>query len=593
MKKPTATSNLATQFPELARQWHPTRNEGVKPEQFLPKSNKKVWWQCPVSPTHEWMATITSRHKAGCPHCSDERRLTRWIDEADGTRRREVLSDQPALFAELVATDAEREALGKLYVGHTKTLTWRCSKCNQTWPNQLRKRAIEGQGCTYCSNQTTYEGNALLALHPEIALQWDSEKNALDIRLAKGPGSVNPGTHYKAWWKCSHGHSWRTEIRQRVRQGTGCPFCNPKVSKFELRLDCEVRAALGLDILRGGKIHGWEADLQIPSLNLIVEVDGFPWHSPNRFPNALERDQRKNAHFRASGYTVLRMRELRLPPIDNCATVTFKEGAEQLIACKALIAVIAAMPDVPDDVLGRAKSYQAARNYVADAEYQQLASTLHIPAAGESLAEKFPQVALQWNWELNLPLTPELVAAASHEKVWWSCMNGHDWEAAIKSRTNLGTGCSKCSGRVSSAGNSLAEGFPAVAMQWDYVKNDTIPERVTPKSSQKYGWQCEKGHRWDATVNNRTRGGQGCPYCAHKLPTPEWNLAVERPDVAEFFDLIKNTPLRAQDVMPNAGKVFWWRCQNGHEWQSSADRQARYGARCRQCQTSIARAASS
>ncbi len=585
MAKSSALSNLFAVNPELAKQWHPTRNGDLQPDAVRAKSNKKVWWRCPLVLEHEWEAVVASRHKSGCPHCYHELKLTNWIVGSDSKKRPEQLRDRTTLFSELVALGAEKDRLGSLYVGDTRKLTWKCSTCNQSWDNQLRKRAIQGQGCPYCTNHRTHHGNSLLALYPDLASQWDYQRNTRDVKLVNGPASVNPRTHDKAWWKCLHGHTWRTEIRQRVMQETGCPKCNTKVSKLELRLGCELEAVFGLIIVRGKKLHGWEADLQIPSIHVIVEVDGFPWHSPSRFPSALERDRKKNEVFKTNGYTVVRMREVRLPPIDNCLTVQFEDGADPFVTCKALVKEIAGMPGIKDDLRHRAKTYLKSSGLIANVEYTSLSATFHIPSVGESLAEKLPHLAEEWSLEKNLPLTPYLVKPASKKKVQWACSDGHVWNATIASRAVQGTGCPFCSGRFATRGNSLADCFPIVASQWDYGRNGNLrPEDETPKSSKIFWWKCELGHSWQASINNRTSRNNGCPYCGHKLPSADWNLEVVYPDVARFFDLEKNAPKTPRDVMPHAGKQFWWRCQYRHEWRSTTDLQSRYGARCRLCE---------
>ena len=38
---------LAEEYPELAMQWHPTKNEGLTPEMVTCGSKKKVWWLLP------------------------------------------------------------------------------------------------------------------------------------------------------------------------------------------------------------------------------------------------------------------------------------------------------------------------------------------------------------------------------------------------------------------------------------------------------------------------------------------------------------------------------------------------------------------
>ena len=66
-------NSLLEQRPEVAMQWHPTKNGNLKPEHVSVSSNKKVWWLCAQG--HEWAAVINSRSKGiGCPYCSKRRR---------------------------------------------------------------------------------------------------------------------------------------------------------------------------------------------------------------------------------------------------------------------------------------------------------------------------------------------------------------------------------------------------------------------------------------------------------------------------------------------------------------------------------------
>ena len=64
--------NLSTKHPDLAKEWHPTKNGELKPTEFTPGSDKKVWWFCEKG--HEWPATIGDRSRGGgCPKCREER----------------------------------------------------------------------------------------------------------------------------------------------------------------------------------------------------------------------------------------------------------------------------------------------------------------------------------------------------------------------------------------------------------------------------------------------------------------------------------------------------------------------------------------
>ena len=64
---------LQTLNPEIANEWHPSKNGYLTPNDVTTGSGKKVWWQCEKG--HEWEAIIKSRAKSGqgCPFCSGKR----------------------------------------------------------------------------------------------------------------------------------------------------------------------------------------------------------------------------------------------------------------------------------------------------------------------------------------------------------------------------------------------------------------------------------------------------------------------------------------------------------------------------------------
>ena len=53
------------------------------------------------------------------------------------------------------------------------------------------------------------------------------------------------------------------------------------------------------------------------------------------------------------------------------------------------------------------------------------------------------QLMAEWNWEKNAEISPSNITTGSGIKVWWKCINGHEWEARISSR-NSGNGCPHC-----------------------------------------------------------------------------------------------------------------------------------------------------
>ena len=65
-------TDFATLWPELAAQWHPTRNGALTPSEVLPGSHRKVWWRCEKG--HEWQAEVKTRvNGCGCPVCANRK----------------------------------------------------------------------------------------------------------------------------------------------------------------------------------------------------------------------------------------------------------------------------------------------------------------------------------------------------------------------------------------------------------------------------------------------------------------------------------------------------------------------------------------
>ena len=76
------TDSLRSEYPELAEQWHPTRNYPLAAQSVTSGSGKKVWWLCANG--HEWRAVINSRTRGmGCPYCAGQKptrsKFRHWI----------------------------------------------------------------------------------------------------------------------------------------------------------------------------------------------------------------------------------------------------------------------------------------------------------------------------------------------------------------------------------------------------------------------------------------------------------------------------------------------------------------------------------
>jgi hypothetical protein len=73
------SNSLEQHHPNIAKEWHPTKNVGLTPRDIARASGKKVWWRCSYNPTHEWQAKVKYRTilNSGCPLCEEENRIRR------------------------------------------------------------------------------------------------------------------------------------------------------------------------------------------------------------------------------------------------------------------------------------------------------------------------------------------------------------------------------------------------------------------------------------------------------------------------------------------------------------------------------------
>jgi hypothetical protein len=189
------------------------------------------------------------------------------------------------------------------------------------------------------------------------------------------------------------------------------------------------------------------------------------------------------------------------------------------------------------------------------------------------LATTHPAIAIEANgWD------PTKFGKGFKKKVSWICPNGHIYEASIDSRTNMNSGCSYCSGKKVLIGfNDLRSLSPQIAKEadgWD-------PSTVTFGSNKKLNWKCASGHRYKATVNQRTKpeSGTNCPICANQKILSGVN------DLATRFPLIA---LEAYDWDPiNIGagskKKLTWKCSKNHFYDASPESRTQKMSGCPIC----------
>jgi len=134
-------------------------------------------------------------------------------------------------------------------------------------------------------------------------------------------------------------------------------------------------------------------------------------------------------------------------------------------------------------------------------------------------------------------------------KLRWQCGQGHQWEATIYNIA-LGRWCPACAGVRKSTIEEMQEiagEHGGACLSTKYVNACT-----------KLGWQCKRGHRWEATPNG-VKKGRWCPVCARKQ-----KLTIEQ--MQEIAGGRGGACLSTNYI--NTYTKLRWQCAKGHQWEA-------------------------
>ena len=416
---------LRTISPQLAAQWHPSKNENLTPDMVHPKSNKRVWWKCKCG--NEFEAKISSRslESFACSECTKlvgssklelrtyceiktifnsvrhrEKIVKKEVDiflpdysiaiEIDGgyyhkNKEKKEMEKNHALFSVGVKLIRVRDSLLKTTdctevthdarekpIGIIKKIFSRLSEMVDD--DNTKKKLFEyiAEGKYRAENEFLdlisrlpgpLPGKSLLEVDPELASEWDVEEN-----LPLTPDLVFSQSNFCVVWKCRQNHRWSAAICNRRKinnKRPGCPYCS-------------------------GNIPSEKNNLAVASPEIINE-----WSSQNeKAPNDYTPKSHKIVYWKC----------LKNPE----------------------------HPDYPMSIQNRVKG--SACPYCAGKKV----------CHSNSLSATHPDIAKEWNYQKNGLFTPEQVVHGTGRKYWWICANGHEWLESPNKRTSRGRCCKIC-----------------------------------------------------------------------------------------------------------------------------------------------------
>lgn len=504
---------------ELYDSFHPTLNSGVDLNAVAAMSNKKYWWVCEVGHTHK----ATAAHKTKglkCPVCNGKQILEGFNDFA---------SQYPDLTVQWHQT-LNNVKPNEITRGYNKKVWWSCSK-GHSYETKPYNRTI-GTGCPVCSNRVVLEGvNDLATTHPEIAAQWHPTRNGILT-----PQQISSGYAKKVWMLCvQENHQVEVLIANCLlgNRIINCLYCsgkkvlpgfndiattNPEMVKYWH--PTKNGSLLPSQVTKGSKDKIWWTcdsghDYELLPNNRVITGDRCSFCDGNRLvvgvndlatthPNLAEEwDFNKNGNLNPETIT----RSSNKKVYWTCSKCTYNWSST---------------------------IHNRSRSSAVKSRGCPVCSGFTVLVGTNDLSTTHPQIASEFDTELNKSLSVFQLTAGMSREIWWRCHNLHTYIATVRSRTSRATGCVQCyrAGLPSNA-VSLEQSHPLLAAEWDYNKNDNkTPLTTAAYSNKRVWWICSKNddHSWETVVSNRTRFNSGCPTC--------WKKQIQSGPEKEIFNFL-------------------------------------------------------
>lgn len=399
--------------PELAKEWHPTKNGSLKSCEIYPNAKKFVWWRCIKG--HEWQAYVYSRNAgAGCKQCQKELHSSfpekcvcfyalKYYSDVQANYKSDFLKNMefdifiPSLkvaieydgdkWHTILKNDIKKNLLCENnQIRLIRIRERNCPKDDNFYRfvnylylddysiKELEKAIVEILGWLGKSDvdvdierdrhqiaklqEKGVKENSIASQFPSLLKEWDYEKNK-DI----SPDVYTHGDNTKVWWICSNGHSYPASINHRV-DGTDCPYC------------------------AGKKVYIGFNDLASKYPDLVKE-----WHPDN-----------------------------------------ILKPTEVTAGCNKKVKWICA----------KGHEYMADPKHRVNGTGCSVCAGKVVIAGVNDFASIRKDLLKEWHPIKNLPLLPSQVSKSSGVSVWWVCKTcGHEWPARVNKRVS-GTGCPEC-----------------------------------------------------------------------------------------------------------------------------------------------------
>ncbi|WP_196803339.1 zinc-ribbon domain-containing protein [Arthrobacter sp. 135MFCol5.1] len=246
----------ADKAPRLIAEWDYEADQTYTPWNVCAGSGRTGHWICPNG--HRYDAKFGNRvgRESGCPLCAGTRRIPGLNDLA---------TTHPDLAKMWDSEAGNTRTCSELSAGSEARVGWKCTEGHAFVRTPLKLVRTQGQ-CPVCKGTLLIPGvNDLATLKPEVAAQWNVERNGL-LR----PSLFHPRSGVKVWWICPEGHEFQMAIAFRsMARNITCPIDTgrrflqgtndlaTKEPQLATDWDGELNGATASDVLAGGNAKRW------------------------------------------------------------------------------------------------------------------------------------------------------------------------------------------------------------------------------------------------------------------------------------------------------------------------------------------------
>ncbi len=544
---------LLLTHPEIAAEW--SERNAITPNDVTAGSHDRVWWKGKCG--HEWKTSVgnrTSRH-TGCPYCTTRAVLKGFNDFA--TLHPELLNEW---------SDKNGDLKPDQFRAHSnKKVWWKC-KNGHEWQATFGNR-LSGNGCRICGNQVVVKGfNDLASKRPDLAAEW-SDKN-LPLR----PEEVLWTKHKTFWWKCSKcGNEYESWLYLRIKRGQGCPYCAgfQVLSGFNDLKTTDPEIAKDWDYDANGSL--------LPDSYYRTALRFVKWRCSNGHSYGMKIVDRTVG---GKGCVICDMQfkaafsELLILLLAKREGIAYELGSDvsELYLPELKLAFEAEAVSCEKQKEQRKRKSELKKEGVT---LRLLPRAENLKVASEKVRRIFRQnrVKVSGKIEDDIQALKRDFFGSDYREVPYD--SGGDFKD-IPGSVPRGYRCSI---------TPLPETNPELLDEWSEKNFPFKPEDEYCRSYDRVWWRCRKcGYEWKTKIVQRTIGKKtGCPVCAGKVIIKGINdLTTTNPDICKEWSP-RNKELDPEKYTRGSTKKVWWRCRNGHEWETQISNRACRGNGCPVC----------